>query len=215
MLVVFLSCALCVVLTFFRFYISHATVYAFLLWNLCLALIPFALSMVIFTSTSKWRILFLLMGWLLFFPNAPYLVTDLFHYGHLPPVPQGYDMAMLVAYAWCGLILGHLSVLFIHHAIRRMINNWVAWPLVFISLFLGAFGVYLGRFLRWNSWDVFFNHERVFHDIYSIFSDPVIYKWSWAIIVLTFAFLLIGYFFIWQLVNFGKHLESETIQDTG
>lgn len=207
--VVFISCALCIVLTIARFAIAEAQVYGFLLWNLFLAFIPFWLSLMVFKTKSKVKRIILLSLWLLFFPNAPYLVTDLFHYRHVPPVPQGYDMALLVSYAWTGLVLGHLSVLFIHETMIRMLHRVIAWILVFTSLLAGAFGIYLGRFLRWNSWDVIFRREMLFEDIIRIITNPYMHKLPWAVTLLTFVFLLIGYLFIRQLVNFGRRQERK------
>lgn len=217
LLIVFLSCLLSVVLTFFRFFLAHATVYAFLLWNLFLGLIPFVISLIVFRLTQRasfFRMMGLVGLWLLFFPNAPYMVTDLFHYQYVHPVPQGYDMALLISYAWNGLILGHLSLMFIHESIQARFNAILAWIFVFLSLFLGSFGIYLGRFLRWNSWDVLFHPNRLLADIVTIITDPYTHRLPWAIIVLTFVFLMIGYLFIRQLISFGKKQANKNIEYT-
>jgi uncharacterized membrane protein len=129
-------------------------------WNLFLAWVPFVISLVAYARArpgmSGPKVLALGGLWLLFFPNAPYIVTDLKHIGGVTGrVPILYDVLLLSAAAWTGLLLGVFSLFLMHAVARRFIGVANAWVLVVGVLTASSFGIYLGRFQRWNSWDVF------------------------------------------------------------
>jgi uncharacterized membrane protein len=96
-------------------------------------------------------------AWLLFFPNAPYIITDLLHLTRRSAVPIWYDSLMVFSYALVGLLAGLLSLYLIHRVMDRLLGRGAARLVVTGSLLLAGFGVYLGRFERWNSWDLLTN----------------------------------------------------------
>jgi uncharacterized membrane protein len=100
--------------------------------------------------------------WLLFLPNAPYILTDLLHLTAKSPAPPWYDLALLLSCAGTGLLLGYLSLLDVHGIIARRFNPAIGWAAAVSSLVLSGFAIYLGRFLRWNSWDVMTRPAIVF-----------------------------------------------------
>ena len=128
-------------------------------WNLALAWVPFLIAFVIYErarSGAAGKVLAALGAlWLLFFPNAPYIVTDLQHIGVGSGVPIMYDVLLLTAAAWTGFLLGLTSLFMIHAVGRRLLGAANAWALVVGVLAVSSFGIYLGRVQRWNSWDVF------------------------------------------------------------
>jgi uncharacterized membrane protein len=129
-------------------------------WNLFLAWVPFVLALVAYAharpGASGARLFGLGVMWLLFFPNAPYIVTDLKHIvGAGNGVPILYDVLLLSAAAWTGLLLGLTSLFLMHVVARRFLGVMNAWALIVGVLAASSFGIYLGRFQRWNSWDVF------------------------------------------------------------
>jgi len=134
--------------------------YAFLIWNLFLAWIPFIISYFTYslTVTRKWIYLFILGAaflWLIFFPNAPYILTDFQHLAYASSeLPVWYDVMMLIWFAFTGLLLGMVSLFLMQEIVRREFGSWVAWAFVAGVAGLSAAGVYMGRFLRWNSWDI-------------------------------------------------------------
>jgi len=149
-----LSCALVLV----RAYYAGSTAYLFFLWNLFLAWVPVGAALVFYglaaSQNRRWALLAVAAGvWFLFFPNAPYIVTDLVHLRPRPRVPFWYDMICVMAFAQTGLFLGYLSLYLVQEVIRAWMGRWVGWAAALTMLGLSAFGVYLGRFLRWNSWD--------------------------------------------------------------
>ena len=127
-----------------------------LLWNLFLAAIPLGWSAAFGAAMTRgrplWATLWLAL-WLLFLPNAPYLLTDLIHLAPKPNVPEWYILAMLLSCAATGTLLGYISLMEVHAAIERRFGFTAGWLLALSSLMLCGFGIYLGRFLRWNSWD--------------------------------------------------------------
>lgn len=134
--------------------------YAFLIWNLFLAWIPFLISYFtyILMIRRKWIYLFIPIAaflWLIFFPNAPYILTDFQHLAHdSRELPVWYDVMMLIWFAFTGLLLGIVSLFLMQEIVRREFGDWAGWAFVTAVAGLSSAGVYMGRFLRWNSWDI-------------------------------------------------------------
>ena len=102
--------------------------HGWLAWNLFLAWRPFALSLLVYARLRELAPLGVL--WLVFFPNAPYLLTDLKHIGGGARVPVLYDVLLLSAGAWTGLLLGLTSLFLIHATARRLTGAVNAWTIV-------------------------------------------------------------------------------------
>ena len=132
--------------------------YGFYFWNLILAWVPVGAALAFYALASRrsrrW-VLMICIGimWFLFFPNAPYIDTDIVHLRERPPVPYWYDIIAVMAFAQTGLFLGYLSLYLMQEVIRAWLGRWPGWIFALAMLALSAFGIYLGRFLRWNSWD--------------------------------------------------------------
>jgi uncharacterized membrane protein len=92
--------------------------------------------------------------WALFLPNAPYIVTDFVHLLHLRPFRIMYDIVLIFAFAWTGLLLGFTSLLLLQNLVREQLGRPAAAAFVLAATLLAGVGVYVGRFLRWNSWHV-------------------------------------------------------------
>ena len=191
-----LSLALSFALIAVRILITGQLQFAFLLWNLFLAAIPFGLSAALALAARPAGARLLLpvgAAWLLFFPNAPYLVTDLFHLVPRPGVPYWYDLALIMSCAWNGLMLAFASLLDMHTLVRQRLGGGAGWLFVTLALGLSAFGVYLGRYLRYNSWDILSNPFTLFYDIVQRLLHPF-HNWqTWGVTVVFWAFLLIAY----------------------
>ena len=149
----------CVGLEFVREFHFHDQGFRFLLWNLSLAWIPVLIALGIYDRYRRGtRLSILVPGalvWLLFLPNAPYIVTDFIHLEPAPRTPLWFDGIVLSAFAWSGILLGFVSVYLVHAVVRHRFGVRWGWTIAFGSLGLTSAGVYLGRFLRWNSWDLF------------------------------------------------------------
>jgi uncharacterized membrane protein len=145
--------------------------YAFLVYNLVLAWIPlgFAAAADLF---DQWRsrpgaVLTVLCGaaWLLFFPNAPYLMTDLMHLRVQNNRLLWLDLTALQAFAWTGLALGFVSLALVQRIVARRFGRAASWCFACATIAASAFGIYLGRFRRWNSWDAVLDPTGVAADV--------------------------------------------------
>jgi len=140
--------------------------YRFLIGNLFLACVPLFFSTVL-RIASHWRFprtiqMALFCLWLLFLPNAPYILTDILHLTRVSHAPAWYDLALLLSCAGTGLLLGYLSLIDVQGIVARSFGAAWGWIFALVSLVLSGFAIYLGRFLRWNSWDVLIAPTRVF-----------------------------------------------------
>lgn len=149
----------------------------FLGWNLFLAAVPLLASTALVRLDARGAPLGVLLGvgavWLAFLPNAPYILTDLVHLEVRPPVPFWYDLGMLLSGAGVGLLSGYVSLADVQGVIARRRGVLAGWATSVGVLFLSAFGIYLGRELRWNSWDVVAAPDALAADILSRAANPL------------------------------------------
>jgi uncharacterized membrane protein len=143
----------------FRAVYFQQPAFLFFIWNLFLAWVPAIAALAFYALAHRSpRNNGVLVGiailWLLFFPNAAYIVTDIVHLQESPPVPLWFDLIGIVTVAQTGLFLGYLSLYLMQEVVRAWIGRWYSWAFAMLMLSLSAYGIYLGRFLRWNSWDV-------------------------------------------------------------
>lgn len=153
--ILFASISFTILLLVARIIYTGELTYAFYLWNLFLALIPLAASSRLIQQNKLGIIAVAWLSlWLLFFPNAPYLVTDIFHFRERSGCPQWYDLILVSSASWNGIFTGILSLLQVEKFLKKLFENkWVQLSLVFFIILCG-YGIYMGRFLRFNSWDV-------------------------------------------------------------
>jgi len=157
---------------------SHLFTYRYLIWNLLLAWPPILSALVAYNlqrrhSWANWVLVpACALFWLVFFPNAPYLITDMMHLQRQAAAPFWYDLILFVAFAWTGFFLGLVSLFLMQEIVRRAAGNTASWIFALGVLVLSSFGIYLGRFMRWNSWDVFLNPGRLFADVSEQVQDP-------------------------------------------
>jgi uncharacterized membrane protein len=142
----------------------------FLPKNLFLAWIPlvFACAAQVQVGRPKlrhWLFSVCALGWFFFWPNAAYIVTDMKHLEDGELVPKLFEVTLIMLFAWIGLILSYLSLVLMHHRVRRRLGWVMGWIFVVAMMAVGTFGVCLGRFLRTNSWHVVTQPGRVVHDV--------------------------------------------------
>jgi uncharacterized membrane protein len=189
--------AWCAALLALRIARSNSYSYFFLIWNLFLAAIPFAASLAIEAMDARWRVRpfqwLCFAIWLLFLPNAPYLITDFIHLHDRPPIPLWYDVLLLLSCAGAGVLLGYSSVMIVQRIIRRHYGVAAGWGTALVALFLSAFGIYLGRFLRFNSWEAVTDPLPLFYDIRTQLTHPLLYPKTFAVTGLFGIALCLGY----------------------
>ncbi len=195
--------ALPVAMLFARILYTGQITYGFLVWNLFLAWLPLIFAYLTLRAFPHRRLTALLfaVSWLLFLPNAPYLVTDLMHLHRSGDNLILYDAVMLFTLALSGLMLGAVSLRWMELAVARRFGPWSGRSFVLIVLGLTGFGIYLGRFLRWNSWDLITNPLSLLQDILPHFMYPVEYWRTWA---MTLLFALSLSFVYWLLTGLSQ-----------
>lgn len=190
-----------IVLLIVRVVLSGQLTYIFLAWNLFLALIPLAISQRITGVRNRWKIFLLIGAWLLFLPNAPYIITDFLHLKQRPPVPYWYDILLLFSAALNGLLLGLLSLFNVEKFLAHRYGNRISGLLILCSFFLCAFGIYMGRYLRWNSWDIITSPGAIATDILERVFNPFEHFGAWSVTFLFGSFFYVLYYSIKSLIN--------------
>jgi len=169
----------------------------FLIWNLFLAWIPIFFAAGFAVVHRRVWLLPLGLGWLAFLPNSPYLVTDLVHLG------EGVELWRHVLQygfaAWTGIMLGVVSMRLIHARIEREFGVVAGWAAVVVSIGLCSIGVVIGRFQRWNSWDLVTQPRAVVATTYEWVRSPFAYVQSTGVAVAVAAFFGLAYLTIWSL----------------
>jgi uncharacterized membrane protein len=188
--------------------------YSNLLWNLFLAWVPLGLALVVYDGARRgtrgiWLVTFGAL-WLLFFPNAPYLITDMKYIRELGGAPIWYDTALTGSAAFAGLALGFISLFLIHSVARRYFGAVWAWIGVWAVLALSSVGVFLGRFQRFNSWDVFTDPKPILDDVAKGLTSPLDYPRLVALTVVFSGFLVGTYLVFYGIARLTAPDESHT-----
>jgi uncharacterized membrane protein len=193
------------VLVAFRIAYSHSFEDVPFLWNLFLAWIPFALALLIYDRHRRGarpvQPLALGLLWLLFFPNAPYIVTDFGYLTDMTGKTFWFEGLLIGTAAVTGLLLGFMSLYLIQAIVRRVAGARYAWLFVFVALALSSVGVYLGRVLRWNSWDVFVRPGSLLAELARVLVDPFAHPRPIAMTILFTSFLLASYAIFYSLAR--------------
>jgi uncharacterized membrane protein len=195
---IFLTTLLALALFAARALESQSMVYRNLVWNLLLAWLPFVFSFIAATFLTLYPrnwMLIILPGllWLIFFPNAPYIVTDFLHLEDRSHVPLWYDIIMLATFAWNGCFLAIASLRTMQLIVKNFLGWFLSWVFAGVSLALCGLGIYLGRFSRWNSWDLFFEPKAIFRELAVNVINPLNNLQFIAFTVLFTAFLVVCY----------------------
>ena len=204
-----LACALCIGLVAARVAYSESDDHLGLIWNLFLAWIPFMLAY--FAHAVSWRriALYLVIPlvsllWLIFFPNAPYMLTDLQDLTRQSTAaPLWYDVLIVVWCTWTGMLLGVISLYLMQDIVHRAFGRSAGWMFVLVISALSSFGVYIGRFVRLNSWDILQDPAETAMEILGVVVDPSMRLAAFTLLY-TFFFL-----FVYLLLYSFSHLIRE------
>jgi len=150
--------------------------YGFLIFNLILAVVPFVIAFIWLASpclhTNKYLLFLGTAGWLLFLPNAPYIVTDFLHFKKESAMPEWFDVLMLTSFSCSGLAFGFTSLSAMRQMWQFTFGRKIAMACIFTGCLLSGLGVYIGRFLRYNSWDVLHKPFALVTDLPPLLSEP-------------------------------------------
>lgn len=177
----------CIVLLICRVFMTENFRYIFLIWNLILAYVPYYIASKINTESIPMPIkLVLICVWLVFFPNAPYLVTDFVHINNSTSAVIWFDVVLLFMFAYTGMYMAIKSADVIHTWLISKLGNGLAILTIVISFLLSGFGIYLGRVERWNSWNIINQPFSLLNEILQLILKKNV--WEFSIVY----FILIG-----------------------
>ncbi len=180
--------------------------YTFLVGNLFLAWLPMAFALFACesyrrTSAPNWRFLSLAGAWLLFLPNAPYICTDLIHLHTNFLLHFWVDLTLILLCALTGLVLGFVSLYLMQSVVTQMYGRAAGWMFIVMSAALSGVGIYMGRFLRLNSWDIVFKPMALYHGIGSWVADPLARPNAVGFPMLFAGFLFVTYLMFYALTH--------------
>jgi uncharacterized membrane protein len=205
-----ITTALSISLLALRIVKVEAGYFFFLAWNLFLAWMPFLFASAAFALRRKLAAAAVLgLLWLLFLPNAPYLLTDLIHLRWVEGVPIWYDLSMFLSFAFSGLLLGMTSLNLMQSVVEERLGRPAGWLFVVAAMGLTGYGIYLGRFLRWNSWDVVTNPLGLAGDMLTMLRYPLEHLESYFISAVFAAIFLLAYITIFSLGSMQKAVISK------
>jgi uncharacterized membrane protein len=144
----------------------------------------------------------------LFLPNSFYLVTDFIHLRQTYEAGILYDITMLASFMLNGLILGSISLMLIHRELAKRLTTIQTSLLVGLIILGSSFAVYLGRFTRWNTWDVLLQPAGLLFDVSDRFVNPGDHPQTFTTTLLLFAFLSVFYFVIWEAINYASQAKE-------
>lgn len=177
----------------FRVWYTGSFLFLFIPWNLFLAWLPLLFSSMIKNEKFSFKNVMFFCLWLLFFPNAPYLITDLFHLEQREGMPLYYDLVLLFMAAWNGLLMGLYSLRNIEQLLLKRFSVAKV-KLMLLSFFaLCGFGIYLGRYDRYNSWHLVTQPFDLMEGIFSKIISPASHPRVWAVTILFAVVLLLIY----------------------
>jgi len=205
------ACAVCIALVAVRVAYSDSSRHVGLIWNLFLAWIPFILAYI--AHSISWRRIWLFLVipvvaflWLIFFPNAPYMLTDLQDLARTAfDAPLWYDVIIVVWCSWTGMLLGIISLYLMQDIVIRTFGRFAGWAFVFIIMPLSSFGIYIGRFVRLNSWDILQNPTETAVQILGLIIDPTRRLAAFTIGYTVF------FLFVYLLLYSFSHMHNEQI----
>src|SRR3989304_9300735 len=207
------ACLVCIRLVVARIAYSDSNRHTGLIWNLFLAWIPFILAYI--AHAVSWRRIWLYLVipviaflWLIFFPNAPYMLTDLQDLARrASDAPLWYDVLIVVWFSWTGMLLGVISLYLMQDIIFRTFGRAAGWIFVFVISGLSSFGIYVGRFVRLNSWDILQDPAETAMEIIGIVIDP-----SMRLAAFTFLYTFFFLFIFLLLYSFSHMLREQIIR---
>ncbi|MFL5763070.1 MAG: DUF1361 domain-containing protein [Bacteroidia bacterium] len=178
--------------------------YIFLAWNLFLAWIPLFISIKlrnVAAAKGKTSLRFFLFGsWLLFFPNSPYILTDLFHLHQRPEIPLWFDLILILSFALNGLMLGYASLFKVRKVMFDRLHTRLVDFFMIVLICMCSFGIYLGRYPRYNSWDLISNPVSLMADIFNMLIHPFHHTRMVGVTFFFSLFLIAGYWTLNTLI---------------
>lgn len=193
--IIFMLMAFSFILLFIRISITKTLHYSFLVWNVFLAIIPYVITIYLSDKKklSKIGFFFIFGLWLAFLPNAPYIITDLFHLSQSAFKNIWIDTLVISTFAITGMLLFYFTLFQMKTLLLTFFSRKKSETIIIVIMFLSAFGVYIGRFLRYNSWEILSQPLKLFSDILNMIIHPIENQDVWLFTISFTLFLWLGY----------------------
>lgn len=189
--------AFCFALELYRLSSTGNAGFIFLPFNLILAWIPVAFALLANRTHKRWVFALCFTAWLVFFPNSPYIITDMIHLKPRAASPYWFDTAMLYTFAFTGLLVGIFSALIIFRRLKDLTGYYTASGIMLLAMLASGYGIYLGRMLRWNSWNLLTHPTGIWYDTLARITDPFMYPRTYGMTLL-FGILLWLVFLVFE-----------------
>ncbi len=189
--------AFCFALELYRLSSTGNAGFIFLPFNLILAWIPVAFALLANHTGKRWLFALCFTAWLVFFPNSPYIITDMIHLKPRAASPYWFDTAMLYTFAFTGLLVGVFSALIIYRRLKQFTGYYTASGIMLLAMLASGYGIYLGRVLRWNSWNLLTHPTGIWYDTLARITDPFMYPRTYGMTLL-FGILLWLVFLVFE-----------------
>ncbi|MDB5175819.1 MAG: hypothetical protein JWM81_677 [Candidatus Saccharibacteria bacterium] len=194
---------------------KHHFSYDFMVWNLFLAWLPLVFSLRLVGVLqrklwSSWEAIITSLLWLLLLPNSFYMISDFIHLGSAPDDDVLYIAVMFSCFIITAIVLGLSSMFLVHREVTSRFSGRMSALFVSATLLLCSTAIYVGRDLRWNSWDVFLNPGGVIFDVSDRLLHPQNYPQMFVVVLSFFALLSSLYFVLWRG---SRLLQREAVRD--
>jgi len=198
---------------------NHSLLFDYLIWNLFLAWLPlaFAFRLAIILRRklwSSWEALSVTVLWLVFLPNSFYMISDFIHLLDAPRFDVLYDAIMFTSFIFTGVLIGFSSLYLVHLQLKRRFSRQTTITLMAFTLLVCSLAIYVGRDLRWNSWDILTNPGGLLFDISDRLQHPAAYPQMFLTVISFFVLLLSMYGLAWrgiQLLRQTKPVSAEPL----
>lgn len=192
----------CLALFFFRGLLTGHLEFIFIPGNLFLAWMALLFAWLLSRQLglqpwSSWQNLSLTFIWLVFLPNTWYVLTDFIHLYPTGEVSQLFDVVLISSLVFPGFILGFTSLYLVHKELLKRVGDLASNITVTLIILLASFAIYLGRDLRWNTWDIITNPTGLIINVSDRFLDPFSHPRALNVTVLFFILLSTLYFSFW------------------
>jgi len=212
------SSAVTVIIFTIRVVAGDSWRYLFMVWNLFLAWLPLVFAWGLHRwlrhgRWASWQGILLTALWLGFLPNSFYILSDFIHLGATGEIGLLYDVVVLTSFIFNGVLLGYTSLYLVHRELLKRLPARYAHALVGAVLLLCSFAIYLGRYLRWNTWDILVNPAGILFDVSDRFINPAAYPRTFSTTASFFVLLSmmygVGWFFVAAVAAAGRASQTE------
>jgi len=209
-----LSITMSLILIGLRIHLFGTETYNFLFRNIFLASISFIVSSLMLLKAKKLKsgitFYILLVTWLAFFPNAPYIITDFYHLKYEAPISMWFDIALVMSFVMNGLFMGLVSLMDVQYLVAQRFTARVGWVFSMGALVLSGFAIYIGRFLRFNTWDLVYQPEVILREIGERLTVTHFYPNLFGMPIVFSVFFILGYLIFRQVISLGVPETTKT-----